>query len=111
VTAALSAACGGSNERVRDVASAYEQTRSTSASFATVTDSAEIRDVRAIHRSRCGSCHVPVEPGTHTRAELETAFTKHRTRVKMNDAEWSSMIDYLASDSANAKGPAISASK
>jgi hypothetical protein len=54
---------------------------------------------------------VPVEPGTHTRAELETAFTKHRTRVKMNDAEWSSMIDYLASDSANAKGPAISASK
>jgi hypothetical protein len=54
---------------------------------------------------------VRVEPGTHTRAELETALAKHRTRVKMNDAEWSSMIDYLASDSANAKGPTVSASK
>jgi hypothetical protein len=31
--------------------------------------------------------------------------------VKMNDAEWSNMIDYLASDSANAKGTVISASK
>ena len=105
VTGALSAACGDSMAPARDGSSAV-----TSSSFAN-TDSAEIRDVRAIHRSRCGSCHTRVEPGSHTRAELQAAFPNHRTRVRMNDAEWSNMVDYLASDTANAKGPSVSASK
>jgi hypothetical protein len=104
----LSAACGASSQSARNGSSAASTSPSTS--FAS-TDSAEIRDVRAIHRSRCGNCHVPVEPGTHTRAELESAFVRHRTRVKMNEAEWSSMIDYLASDSTNAKANTLTSAK
>ena len=59
---------------------------------------AEARDVRYIHRSRCGNCHVRVEPGTRTRAELDEAFTRHRKRVRLSDQEWAKMVDYLASD-------------
>ena len=64
-----------------------------------VTDQAgEVRDVRYIHRSRCGNCHVRVEPGTRTHAELDEAFARHRKRVHMSDQEWARMADYLASD-------------
>ena len=54
------------------------------------------RDVGAIHRARCGACHVRVEPGTRTRAQLEDALGRHRKRVRMSEAEWSKMVDYLA---------------
>jgi len=54
------------------------------------------RDVTAIHRSRCGSCHVRVEPGARTHAQLDDALARHHKRVAMSDAEWSNMIDYLA---------------
>ena len=60
------------------------------------------RDVTQIHRARCGSCHVRVEPGTRTRAQLEDAFTRHRKRLHLTEEEWSKMIDYLASDAAAA---------
>ncbi len=99
VLGAFSTACEEGNAPARD--------GSSSAS----TDSAEIRDVHTIYQSRCGSCHTRVEPGTHTRAELETALARHHTRVRMNDAEWSNMIDYLAADSANAKAGGVSTSK
>ncbi|MEO8799027.1 MAG: hypothetical protein ABI551_14150 [Polyangiaceae bacterium] len=71
------------------------------------------RDVHSIYRSRCGNCHVRVEPGTHTRAQLETAFARHHNRVKMNDAEWSNMVDFLAADAptTTAKASAPSAEK
>ena len=74
-----------------------------SSSQSDVATNEPVRDVRAIHKSRCGNCHVRVEPGTRTKAQLEAAFTRHHTRVKMNDAEWASMVDYLASD-ARAQG-------
>lgn len=57
------------------------------------------RDVKQVHRSKCGSCHVRVEPKTRTRAQLEKAFERHRDkRVRLTDEEWRRMIDYLASD-------------
>jgi hypothetical protein len=99
VLGAFSAACEDGNAPAHD--------GSSSAS----SDSAEIRDVHTIYQSRCGSCHVRVEPGSHTRAELEAAFARHHTRVKMNDAEWSNMIDFLASDSAKAKAAPGTTSK
>ncbi len=52
--------------------------------------------VAKIWASRCGSCHVRVEPGTRDRATLETALKRHRTRVKMDEAQWGSLVDYLA---------------
>jgi len=69
-----------------------------SATQVTSADDGELRDVRSIHRSRCGNCHVRVEPGTRSRAQLNDAFTRHHKRVRMNDREWASMVDYLAAD-------------
>ena len=84
----------------------------SSATVASSGGSGSTRDVHSIYDSRCGNCHVRVEPGTHTRNQLETAFSRHRKRVKMNDAEWSSMVDFLASDSAtSAKSNPVSAEK
>jgi hypothetical protein len=53
--------------------------------------------VAKVWRSRCGSCHVRVEPGTRDRATLETALQRHRTRVKMDETQWPALVDFLAS--------------
>jgi hypothetical protein len=47
-------------------------------------------------RARCASCHMRVEPGTRTRAQLEDAFTRHRTRTRMTEAQWTDLTDFLA---------------
>ena len=52
--------------------------------------------IARIHKSRCGACHVRVEPGERTRAELEAALSRHRKRVHLTDDQWSEMIAYLA---------------
>ena len=49
---------------------------------------------------RCGACHVRVEPGTRSRAQLEEALKRHRKRVRLSEEEWIQMIDYLARDPA-----------
>jgi hypothetical protein len=49
-----------------------------------------------VHRAKCGACHTRVEPGTRTRAQLEAALSRHRKRVRLTEAEWAEMIDYLA---------------
>ncbi len=71
---------------------------STPAPTTGATTAAEARDVREIHRARCGNCHVRVEPGTRTHAVLDDAFSRHRKRVHMSEQEWTQMADYLASD-------------
>jgi hypothetical protein len=52
--------------------------------------------IASLHSSRCGRCHVPPEPKTHTRAELETAFGRHKSRVHLSQDEWQAMVDFLA---------------
>lgn len=52
--------------------------------------------VAKVWASRCGSCHVRVEPGTRDRAHLESAMTRHRSRVKMDEAQWPALVDFLA---------------
>jgi hypothetical protein len=54
------------------------------------------KHVAEVHRAKCGNCHVRVEPGTHTQAELETALTRHRKRVHLSEEEWSELVSYLA---------------
>jgi hypothetical protein len=54
------------------------------------------RAVASIRTSKCGVCHVPPQPGSRTRAHLEDAFTRHRTRVHLSNDQWAAMIDYLA---------------
>jgi hypothetical protein len=45
---------------------------------------------------KCGSCHVPVEPGTRSREALETALRRHRTRAKLTEGDWAELVDFLA---------------
>ena len=52
--------------------------------------------IAAVHTSRCGRCHVAPEPNTRTRAELESAFGRHKKRVHLSQDEWQAMIDFLA---------------
>jgi hypothetical protein len=52
--------------------------------------------VAKIRRTQCGRCHSPPEPGAHSRAEVEAAATRHSSRVRLTQEEWTAMIDYLA---------------
>jgi hypothetical protein len=58
----------------------------------------------AIHRSKCGSCHTPVQPGSLPRTEAEAAMGRHHRRLKLSDQDWAGMIDYLTGDSVKHAG-------
>jgi hypothetical protein len=60
-------------------------------------------EIARLHRSRCGACHVRVEPGQRSREVLDAALTRHRKRVSMYEEQWAAMIDYLAPARAGAK--------
>lgn len=53
-------------------------------------------EVAEIHHAECGNCHVRVEPGQRTRSQLESALARHHARVKMDDAKWPVLVDYLS---------------
>jgi hypothetical protein len=48
---------------------------------------------------KCTKCHARPEPGKRSRAELESAFKRHTARVKLDEADWRDMVDYLAARS------------
>lgn len=52
--------------------------------------------IASVHRHQCGKCHAPPAPGSHSRQEFESAFGRHRKRVRLTDEEWQAMVDYLA---------------
>jgi hypothetical protein len=54
------------------------------------------RPIARVYRSRCGTCHVRVEPGERSRAQLEEAFVAHRRRLHLSEEDWTRMVDYLA---------------
>jgi hypothetical protein len=54
-------------------------------------------------QARCGNCHVRVEPHSRTHAELESAFSRHKSRTHLSNEEWRALEDFLASDSGTAK--------
>ncbi len=60
-------------------------------------------------RAKCGNCHRRVEPGTRTRATLEDAWKRHKTRTHLSDEQWAELTDFLASTPATA-GPSGSSS-
>lgn len=53
--------------------------------------------IAKVWRSRCGACHVRVEPGTHAADSLEEALSRHKKRVRLRDEQWKAMIAFLAS--------------
>jgi hypothetical protein len=52
----------------------------------------------AIHKSKCGSCHTRVEPGSMARTTAESAMSRHRRRAKLTEQQWEEMIDLLSDD-------------
>jgi hypothetical protein len=54
--------------------------------------------IAKVWMSRCGSCHLRVEPGARDRATLTAALSRHRSRVKMEELQWDSLVDFLAAD-------------
>jgi Spy/CpxP family protein refolding chaperone len=66
------------------------------------TQSQSAPPIAAVHRHQCGRCHSPPDPGSHTRAQLEDAFSRHRSRVHLTGEEWAAMVDYLSAPDASA---------
>jgi hypothetical protein len=58
--------------------------------------------IAQIHQRQCSRCHAPPDPGSHTRAQLEDAFSRHHARVHLSTDEWAAMVDYLAAPPASA---------
>jgi hypothetical protein len=56
----------------------------------------EGKAIARFHKSRCGACHMRVEPGERSRTYLEEALTRHRKRVRASEAEWADLVDYLS---------------
>lgn len=52
--------------------------------------------IARVHRSKCGACHAPVEPGTRSRADIEAALRRHRNRVHLTERQWADLVEYLA---------------
>jgi hypothetical protein len=49
-----------------------------------------------IWSDKCGSCHVPVEPGARPRGVLEAAMDRHQKRTKLTKEEWREIVDFLS---------------
>lgn len=45
---------------------------------------------------KCGSCHVPVEPGSRPRPLIQAAMERHQKRAKLTSAEWNELVEFLA---------------
>ena len=54
----------------------------------------------AIHRTKCGACHTPVEPGSIARDEAEAAMERHHRRVRLTERDFAELVDYLSNDKA-----------
>jgi hypothetical protein len=61
--------------------------------------------IAKIHATRCGGCHVPPEPGSHSRADLEKAFARHQKRARLTHEEWREMVEFLATPDQQARVP------
>lgn len=49
-----------------------------------------------IVKTRCGACHVPVEPGGRARHEAEAIIERHKSRLRLHAEEWDAVTDYLS---------------
>jgi hypothetical protein len=92
--AALSAACAESTTP-QPVCASNAPCASRASMRSASADTPQSAPAR-VWSSRCGACHVRVEPGTRDRATLETALKRHRTRVRMDEPQWAALVDFLA---------------
>lgn len=66
--------------------------------------------IAKVWRARCGACHTRVEPGTHTRTEIDRALARHEKRIELSRDEWRAMADWLAPTANAAPAPAAPSS-
>ena len=57
---------------------------------------AKYEAIAELHHATCGNCHTRVEPGQRTRVQFEAAMSRHHNRVKLDDAQWVLLVDYLS---------------
>lgn len=89
---AMLAACGGA--------------ATVPSSVTAVGAGGEEPQVASVWRSKCGACHVPVEPGSRKRGVIEKAMQRHHKRLHLTEDQWVQLVDFLApaqSQHANAK--------
>lgn len=86
-TAALSIACTQSEAQVATAAAASAHPHAAE-----------------VWSAKCGSCHVPVEPGTRSRGVIDTALGRHRTRARLTEGEWAELAEFLAPTASVAMG-------
>ncbi len=64
------------------------------------------KSAASVWKAKCGACHVPVEPGSRGRPQLETALQRHRKRVRLSEDQWENLVDFLSqSKGEQAKAP------
>jgi hypothetical protein len=63
--------------------------------------------IEATYRARCGSCHIRIEPGSHSREALEEVFKRHRNRVRLTETQWGEMVDFLAASDGGAPASSV----
>ena len=92
--AALLVSCGGASG---DVVSPARSTPPAAEVVAVAPSTAAVDgEIGELHRSRCGKCHLRVEPKTRARPALSAALLRHRSRVHLSEAQWGALLDYLA---------------
>lgn len=98
--AVLSLACaaGCASRAVTEPAASSNTARLAPVAPADLVADAPNEAIAAIHKSKCGSCHQRVEPGSLARATAESAMQRHRRRAKLSEREWAGMVDYLSAD-------------
>lgn len=79
----MAAACGGAPTMPSSVTS-------------TTAASGPEPQVASVWRSKCGACHVPVEPGSRNRVVIEKAMERHHKRLRLPEAQWLQLVDFLA---------------
>lgn len=57
---------------------------------------AEQPPIVAVWRTRCGACHVKIQPGERTAPVLRAAEKRHEKRVRLSAAQWDELIAWLA---------------
>ena len=71
-------------------------TSSTAVSGDAREASAAAPAVVELWRTRCGQCHVRVEPKTRDRAALVPALERHKKRARLSESDVRDLVDYLA---------------
>ena len=70
--------------------------RASSSPATTGAAAGDERPIARVYASKCGSCHVPVTPGSRSRDEIERAMSRHGKRLNLTAEQWTAMVDYLA---------------